>query len=406
MKTFKALLIPLLLCLISVQSEAEPCSSIFQSEQSSTSKNGLYGQMRDTGKVVVKSFRAAWDEALQSASYFRKGESNHVTPVLYQTLVPMMAVFKEAIQELPVSKIRELALLELRKRQVHIEQNTNANPMKKTLSMFGETTSKPARLMHHALSEWNDNFRDLSQVKRTEESIWLSPDHTIEPGLGAAPVMLSTVVTPVGAYGVEFAKATQLTTAILMRIARESLQEVSADIQANNDLMLRHEIARAMHAKTEGTSAEMAPLAAMIEGILSLHQLIGSVLAEKIPGIENGEQALHLLLTGSGSRLGLPSLITNRLSMGTVGPIGQGSGYFVRPLNLDEHGHLVMTTEFEDFLTRRRGHRKKTCPFAGLFGEKKASEGGEPLTTPIQDLSVVYLRIFDQVLAMQKTSEP
>lgn len=233
------------------------------------------------------------------------------------------------------------------------------------------------------------------------------PDNVAVRKMGLLQQQFGAAVTPIGAYGSQFAKMSFRTTQILMEIAVDKLQGSSAVIQKKNPLLIKQRTARGRGAEREQGHPSLAPLSATIEGILSVHQLINELLIEKIDGIENGSDALEAIVKSGETPAGLISELTLQLPIGFVGPASLSGYGFRKPLKLDSNGKVRLSENFKTFLqsvrekAKEKGLIKGACPMAGIIS--RLTPSGERQKSGIQITAELYLRVFRQVEAEEKS---
>lgn len=359
--------------------EGESCAAGYSATD--LSPNGV--------RSYLKEYAASGDDPLK------------VTSLLHGALRPMMNRLSKGAAALSDADLEAM-----------IKKSASMQPARQSknddffFDRIFQQGSYQERAMNHARSTAEHRYSSPENFGSVPELLWLPKDAEFDEGLGHASSALKSLATPIGEYGKDFALDTQRTAAVMVKLVEQHTPEVGAEIYEKNGKLLYAHTARAKAVDVEETRRGLAPSAAMIEGVVSLHQLVGALLAQKIPGVETGDQALRLLMKDHGQRMGLTSRVASRLSMGTIGPVAQSGRYFNHGLVL-ENGKLQTTKELEQWLANKRGGRKSVCPFAGLFGPKdsRPHEDLSKLQTPIQELSEMYLRIYEQVKKMPR-AEP
>jgi hypothetical protein len=180
-------------------------------------------------------------------------------------------------------------------------------------------------------------------------------------------------MTPVSeGYGDHFSRALLRTNQILTRLASERLKGVSAEIQQKNPNLLREETARGKNAINEGGQPEQAPLAILSEGILSFHQLVSAFTIEKVPGAEDGAQAVRGLVFEGAAKSGWASDVTRQLPIGLIGPAALTGRYFKDGLVRNDEGKLELSSRVKALLSQYREANKsrrgvRACPMVSVY---------------------------------------
>jgi hypothetical protein len=233
---------------------------------------------------------------------------------------------------------------------------------------------------------------------------------------GSEPVYETLFLAPsaVEPYRKRFALARSLTTRYLQEVAASKLTELSKRIWEEYSEILKIETARGRMDNEDNPSER--PLKTFVEGILSLHDLLG-ILLSKAPKNESysGKDFLEHLLRAHIPQGGFLADVTRRIPLGWVGPLGLANGSFINPLGWnsaqsrfrlpsDVRKSFTETKQHQRWsveqLNRHEGHRG-VCPFAALH---KNSE--KIVSTEMQLLSQNYLEIFSKIYGQLDSRSP
>lgn len=189
---------------------------------------------------------------------------------------------------------------------------------------------------------------------------------------------LAAVITPVGAYGDDFAKSMLRTTQMLMFIAASKLQTEARRVYNQNAHLLARNAIRASRASDIKTN-ELSSLNVFLEGILSLHQLFAINLGAPLLSASTGPEALRMLIFDGNHQHGLPSDFTSQLHSGFVGPMALGGVYFSQPLTWSD-GRLAVPASLKrtiDQLTdaRHEENSRLINEWRAKFGSPRAEPG-------------------------------
>lgn len=262
-----------------------------------------------------------------------------------------------------------------------------------TVALDKMITGNLTRAVNHY---WKILFTPLFSV--SESYLRVDPDRSFVEPYGRTTMQFSTYITPVGEYGESFSRAILRTTQIVTKMMADDpeLRDLSESSYREASKFLDQNTARAGEAENEKFSPQLAPVSSAMEGVLSLHQLIGVMLSKKIPGIESGPEALRTLVLESGdTKLGLLSEVTTMLPMGYIGPLGLSGLHFSHPLIRNKDGRLTLDKETRDKLveaSQDEMKKKSRCPMAGLMNRSQSKTG-------IQKVAEAYLRVFEIVSA-------
>jgi hypothetical protein len=262
--------------------------------------------------------------------------------------------------------------------------------------------SKNASKVEHLHFFKNPGF----EARSNPEFLFLEPNRSQDYSLGRFMFFLSSAVTPVNAYGKDFSKKLIKTTALMMdMIASDSqMRSISMKAYYENPTLTTHQMTRVKE------SREMGPFAGVLEGVISFHQVVSALMAEKVPGSETGLDALRAIVRGGQSKqMGLTAEFTSRLPMGLIGPMNHGGYSFSKPLKLDPNGQLVLSETVTQTLTglvkimMKNKKVKSRCPMAAMLvkvGIKKnpyTPESPVAEVSALQALAESYLHIFEMV---------
>ena len=230
-------------------------------------------------------------------------------------------------------------------------------------------------------------------ASRSRELLWVAAAREDAENPRSILAQLTSVTTPITAYGEPLSRALLRTTEVMVELAKDTLAVEARRAGSEHAALLAAHTARADPASPEENPA----LAAAIEGIVSLHQLMANLLSSGVPGAASPADAVRALIFDAQRRDGLISDITRRLPMGLNGPLNMAGRYFNRPLERTAGGKLALTAAFRKVLAahgRRtsRRHSRGVCPVAvrpagGPRGEKAG----------LQLLAEAYWRVFSVV---------
>ena len=230
--------------------------------------------------------------------------------------------------------------------------------------------------------------------ERDPTYLWTRPSQSMRDELGILHLQFSSVVTPIGQYGDDFAKKLLRTTQVMLKLVDEDpeIRALSEKTWENGSRLLQKETARGRGAYFEGGKDELVPKSAALEGILSLHQLFNTLLAKKLPGAPTGSEALRDLIFSEGnSGTGLISEATARMPLGLIGPTGVSGFHVANPLTRDAAGKLLLSTQFKTVMlnySKESSAPKSRCPMSGLWERSGQDKTG------LQQLAETYWRVF------------
>ncbi len=208
-----------------------------------------------------------------------------------------------------------------------------------------------------------------------------------------------SAITPVGHYGEDFAKSLQRTTQVMMDLIEGRLDSESAAV-----FNLDPELVNLFTARGRQYKNAQAPLVSLQEGVLTMHQVISLLLAEKVDGAATGAQALKMLLNDPRHDLGPVAEFAAHAPMGLTGPSIMRGVYFEKPIAFSEKG-LNLSPEFRNYLMGQRTNRGRKvaqarftsdtgsgCPFAS----RRATRSGTN-SNILKELGIAYWKLFEQL---------
>jgi len=328
---------------------------------------------------------------------------------LNQAYYPMVAALHARAASLDEAEVRQI-----------LGQMTPARPAR-----YGESEGlRVARL--DLTPGWNDlpasSRRGIEYLSRTSAErnrfydevvpaglsrrlFWAQPPEAYDGPLGRMSHILQTSMMPVGAYGDAFSLAVLGTTRVLNRLAKETAPPLAAAaLNAHGDA-LRASSFRVANAANEHTAPELAPVAALLEGIRSLQQALGLVLMEPLPGAATGREALREVIWNGPKPRGLITDLAWRAPMGLLAPMNLRGRYFRQALVRGADGRVELSASVKRQLEDARTmaaveHRRGVCPMATAFcGDPSLLPAGVdgPRTTGLQLLAETFWRVFGLV---------
>lgn len=134
----------------------------------------------------------------------------------------------------------------------------------------------------------------------------------------AATGLPEVLMMPVGAYGEAFARKLLLATRTTMESMNNSakVDAEAAQAAAQNKKLLAEFTVRGAHEyEATGDVSQDTVKATLLEGALSVMQVLAWLTAEKVPGYENPDELFNDIIDQ-----GLVEKLTRKLTMGTIGP--------------------------------------------------------------------------------------
>jgi hypothetical protein len=264
-------------------------------------------------------------------------------------------------------------------------------------------------LIHNIAYGSNSVFYELDTALKLSASRFACaiPERSLVTEFGGIQRLFGLNITPVGAYGEALAKTMVRTTRILIDLARESLRDLSREIALASPRLLTRETARARSAVEEKTEEGMAPLGILLEGILTLNQVLALLLMEKVPGVDDGAAAIHAIVFQGKAPHGLLNDFTARVPLGVTGPSTIKGLGFDNQLARSPDGQFFLTDAMKEKLRvlsdmcRWATPKASVCPMASLLeNESLAESNTAPKKTGIQTIAEMYWQIFNAVPAM------
>lgn len=353
-------------------------------------------------KLIVEALDAEYGRIATQIS--GKKQTAMITDLLNRAFFPMMDQLSIAVKNMDENFISS-KLSEVRKEQP-IQRGTYMAKGHNRVAIVKDPT-----ILRHLQVNTGSTVRyqlfDHPQVKKFDSMMYVTPSQSRLKKFGGFHLILGTAITPVGGYGENFAIKMLRTSEVLSRLAEQNLETLSSETYKLNSLLLQSESARAGYAPFEQAIPHQTPLSALIEGIQSFHQLVNIMLAEKIPGVATGEEALKKFVFSPIGRVGLTSSLTSRIPMALVGPMTNSGLGFKNTLKLNANGHLELTEEIKSTLNDlmdiqvEGGRRRSRCPMASFFAGKidpnTPSPHGEHDKAGLQILAETYWKVFEVV---------
>jgi|GEM_PF-2252850 len=234
--------------------------------------------------------------------------------------------------------------------------------------------------------------------------VWSKPNDAIS--MPSFIGLVGKAITPIGAYGEGFAIAMQRTTQILIDDAISSLSGKSEKIYKLNRKLFSVETTRGKVDTRSVDQNDRVPLDATIEGIVTLNQLLSTILTEKVVGIESGTEAVRKFIFHSANPNGLTNEYTRRVNMMFTGPASLTGRAATSVVVLQPDGNLDFSQSFKALLKSFKSKSKRVrsvCPLASIFQDKTVFAGSNPASleyskkTGIQLLAETYWKVFERV---------
>lgn len=321
-----------------------------------------------------------------------------ITELHNRVFFPMVERLSNLVRNTPESEIKNSASLVLKKFPI-LEYNSQEiqGLHQAEIKLIGNAAFKyldAYASIYKSNSEYRENFLQSPAVGLVHK-----PNREREKQLGKLHGWFSMNVTRVGGYGRRFAEDTMLTTQILTDIATKYLASTSREIYEKNPSLIQKETARGIMAPYEHADLKMAPLSSLSEGIMSFHQLLTTVLADKISGYETGSQALEAFIFNGSDDGGLTSALVKKYSLGIVGPMANDGLAFQHPFVKNSDGKLEISNNLKELLIRHTDHaskykRRRVCPMAFLFKGKREKDD---VKTGLQLIAEAYWKIYQVV---------
>lgn len=353
---------------------------------------------------IVESLDAEYKRISNSGDEGSK-RASQITVLLNRSFFPMVEKLSSDVNNLTVNRITS----ELSKAKIGGKIGTAGFGKFLGSFDFPEVRDTAARSMFFQNSDSTKRYRlrERQDVVAFKKLIFVDPNKLRVRQLGNVHEAFSSFVTPIGEYGPRFSEKMLRTTQVLTYLAEQNLSGLSAEIFSKNSEMLSIEAARVKRANSERAAPGLTPLSSFIEGILSFHQLVMIILAEKIPGLPTGEEALKAFIFSNSDRLGLTTALTSRIPMALVGPMTNAGLGFKNSLRINEVGQLEITDQLKATLIELMdmqvsgGRRRARCPMAGLFAGRSNPHQHQTDKAGLQKLAEAYWKVFVTVSSME-----
>lgn len=238
----------------------------------------------DKTTLVIESLDAEYRRVF----YHEEGNKRtaQITGLLNRTFFPMLDQLSRHVTKLDEQSI-SAELQKVRKKHPIRLGSYEIYYNRRIPKVVNESLSN---LFHHnAQGAHFYRLFDRENVKQFNSMFYVEFPKEREQRLGVTHKNFGSVITPIGEYGPEFAKKMLRTTEILNRFADDTLTDLSIEAFEKNPILLGTEAGRVNGARNEGSLPKLGAKSAVLEGIISFHQMVTSMLAEKIPGLETGE---------------------------------------------------------------------------------------------------------------------
>ncbi len=152
-----------------------------------------------------------------------------------------------------------------------------------------------------------------------------------KPDLGPAETGLpEALIMPIGEYGEAFARKLLMATRATMESFNRSTEADTVAAQTasqHQKLLIEHTARGAYEYATSGEVTGDSVKAALLEGTLSVMQVLAWLTAEKVPGYENPDDLVNDIIDQ-----GLIEKLTRKITMATIGPTVVKGFYPKQPL--------------------------------------------------------------------------
>jgi len=249
----------------------------------------------------------------------------------------------------------------------------------------------------------------LRLARSKDWALWVDPPLEFIEKYGGAFQNIGLIVTPVGVYGEGFAKKLLRTTQVIMAIASEKLTSLSVDLyDGNKDVVLQ----KTARGQGDLGVPGLKPLATVLEGIVSFHQMVCLLTQSGVPGSPTGRDALYDIVFNGATSAGLTTEFTKRVALGVVGPMTLGGFYFQDGLQRNSENRLFLSRQLKKNLkyTQKRAARSGRvgrCPMTAMLKKMKGDKsivGDTKAEVPgLQALAEMYWQIFDLIDAISIT---
>lgn len=141
---------------------------------------------------------------------------------------------------------------------------------------------------------------------------------------------------PVGAYGPSFSEKMLRTTAYMVDSAPPALAEQASSLAAAHpDVVAKH-----MTRSRDGWPMDASLITTIQEGVRSSMETVALLTAEKVPGYDNPDHLLQVLM-----EQGIIEEFTRAIPMGMLGPLTFAGKYFPNLLLAKENGKLALNPD-------------------------------------------------------------
>ncbi len=222
--------------------------------------------------------------------------------------------------------------------------------------------------------------------------------------------ILEFIPTPIGSYQLDHYHNLILTTSSILHMLKSNkakLTPLTVDIDAGDINFGRKEGSLYL---ADGMISKSNPsYNALVEGIISLHQLLVMLTASKIESVEP-EQIIKDLLEKNEHNSTSISKITQMLPMALVGPLAIADRYIDSPLQISKNGRFVPTPHFMAFLKSLKNNliplvnssqaeKHVTCTGCPMVARNEEGVGAIDL------LAEMYLNVYENVIKYNFNSE-
>ncbi len=307
-----------------------------------------------------------------------------VHDLLKDAFYPMMERIRDLGQKIPAkeiqAKLREYqASNPIKEAKYQVDEGGKRYPIMNIQSSWGPRSQA---LIQYNTTGGNNMFYNWQNnsafaMHASNKALYIEPSQNLIKDYGIFFQMLSTIPTPVNAYGQNFSSNLLRTTQIMMELVGNDpvLREMANQAHTQNLELFSEEVGRVKMARSEGTDPKFAAVSGAMEGILSLHQFLSNTLGEKIPGAATGAEALDMIVKNSADqRTGLVAEFTSRLTMGLNAPLSISGYHFKSVYQVEANGKLSLTSQLKDALAvyakkvvESPSMRKGRCPMAGML---------------------------------------
>ncbi len=388
--------------------EAKMCSSIHEEPVSIALR---YGKLINTFRPFMASTASHAEK-----SKAEKQKSLEIHTLLKETFFPMVTKLKSAVSKVDENLIQVRLQNASRKNPTRssnftlkeIEVDDHAYPMFVALPESAKSLENARPAINYNVREGYKSYQfyDNNDLEATSQFLSVMPSAKNISKLGLLHEQFGLIVTAQGEYGLKFSKDLIRTTEILTEILTTDpkILKFSADAFEENFQLITNETGRGRALRNEAGIGSLVPVSAFVEGILSFHQLVNTLLAKKIQGLDSGEKALHdLIFNGADQKLGLIAEATSRFPIGVIGPMAHAGLHFKKALELNSDGRLQLSAEIKSALREfavKKGLKKSRCPMASLWNKIRPGTSAlteAPEKAGLQELAEIYWNVFAMV---------